>query len=224
MNRTVTPTDYPCPSTRIPFPALPLPRGDASVSSVFVFPSKKQRSSESSPSVACAGGRERIRLAGKPYVLPGWDGKVEGTHSAKCRRQEGWWLPVWLWGPHPPSPETANRIRDDARGCRLSRKLSLCIRLAFASRREDTNREFKVLKRVRIYTYACTRRYTHPSDAPRAILPSSSSLPSTPRSGRLSILLRCHCENPPIFSGEKQLALRRADHFTRYIINNRIKL
>lgn len=68
------------------------------------------------------GGRERIRLAGKPRVSPG-DGKV-GRNGAKrgCTGGEGRGrgLPprsvddkrddgYCHQGPHPPSPETANR-------------------------------------------------------------------------------------------------------------------
>lgn len=105
----------------------------------------------------------------------------------------------WLWGPHPPSPEMANRIRDDAKGCR---KLSPCIRLlGFVA---VARYKFKVLKRryIHVYTYIMYK-----------IL---SSCPL--------ILLRRRCENLPIFSGEKQLAPFVVDNFIRYIIDNRIKI
>lgn len=79
------------------------------------------------------------------------------------------------------------------------------------------NREFKVLKRVRIHAGIRT-----PPGC--ATLPPDLLSGRPPRNGRLSILLRRHYARiRRYFQGEKQLALGHAKHFICYVINNRIK-
>lgn len=95
---------YPYPACFAHALRYPTSRSDASIRSlppfVFTFPSK-DISEFLPPPRRGVGGRERIRLAGKPRVSPG-DGKVgrngarKGrpggrgrTPSAKCRRQAG---------------------------------------------------------------------------------------------------------------------------------------